>query len=289
MLALSRFGAVGPRAFDALMTRFGSLEAIFMAEEEQLRKVTGLPDSWIARIGAVGDHLGEAEKILATLNGRGINVTSRFEPDYSQLLFELNDPPNVLYFRGSLPAASQKSVAIIGAEQATSNGLGLTTLLTKAFSGNKVQIISTLSGGIDTAAHLASRVAGGKSYAVLDRGLDQINAEWQVPLANDIVKAGGLISEYSPEAPPTAATLEAANRIVVGFSQGVVVTELYHDSARALDLLDFCASIGKLSFVIADERYGVLVDDASLARALKCGAILIDGADHVDDIIRSLV
>lgn len=289
MLALSRFGSVGPRTFDALMVRFGSLGAILSAEKAELQLINGLSASWIKRITAAGDHLGDADKILKVLLDRGINVTSRFEADYNHLLFELNNPPNILYFQGMLPVDTMKSVAIVGAENATSEGIGLTALLVKAFCRSKVQIVSTLSGGIDVAAHLASRSAGGMSFAVLDRGIDHADVVGQVSLAHDIAQAGGVISEYSPEMLPTAVMLEAANRLVVGFSQGVVVTELYADSARALDLLDFCASIGKLSFVVTDPRYGVLIDETSLARALKCGAILIDGADHVDDIIRSLV
>lgn len=111
----------------------------------------------------------------------------------------------------------------------------------------------------------------------------------EMPLAIDIVTTGGVISEYLPDQPATDATVKASNRLLVGLAQAVVVTELYTDSRHTLDLVEFCRMIGKMLFVVIDPEFGALADEPSLAKAIECGAIPIEGLSKLDDIIRSLV
>ena len=69
----------------------------------------------------------------------------------------------------------------------------------------------------------------------------------------------------------------------------MVVTELYSDSGRTLDVLRACREIGKLAFVMIDPQYGALADKASLSEAAAFGAVLIEGLNKTGDIVRSLV
>jgi DNA processing protein len=132
-------------------------------------------------------------------------------------------------------------------------------------------------------------VEKGVSFAVLDCGLDELKPEEQARLAIDITHEGGLVSEYSPETAPSSDNYKALNRIIVGLSQAVVVTEIYKDSEHTLDLLKCCNQVGKLSFVIIDPRHGALADEASLNQAVSYGALPMVGLDKIDDIITALV
>jgi DNA processing protein len=289
MLALCKYAGVKPRMFEALFARYGTLAAVLGTGKSSLMSIEGMTDQIAARIAGASGRLAEAEQFEATLRKREIGVCTRFDQDYHPLLFELNDPPTILYVRGRMPASDRKTVTLMGAENATAEGLQLTSSLAKAFAMAGVQVISSLSVGADAAAHLACRAANGDSYAVLENGFDHLELVDQVPLAIDIALAGGVISEYSPEADKGAESMAESNRLIVGLAQAVVITELFHDSERALDALQFCHQIGKLAFVVNDSALGVVADEVTVARAVAHGAIPFDGADHGKDIIKSLV
>lgn len=290
LLALCRFGGVGPRLFEALLQRYGSIQRILTADSGSLMAISGMTTRVANDISRSHKHLDEAGDYQAALNRRDILVISQLDDSYPSLLMELNDPPPLLYVRGKLPGRDRKTVAVVGTSNATNAGIQLTVALGKAFAQAGVQVISSLRRGIAAAAHLGSRAGnGGGSFSVLGSGFDHIDPPEHAPVAIDIAQDGGVISEYPPEREPDADAYTASNRLVVGLAQAVVVTEVYSDSACTLDLLKFCSEIGKLLFLMVDPEPGALADEGSLDKAVRYGAIPIVGWERIDDIIRSLV
>lgn len=289
MLALVKLAGVSPRLFDLLSSRFDDLAGVLSAKSDRLAKIDGIDAALSRRIAGAQSKLDEADEYLSALADRDIRVVTRFDADYPQLLFELNDPPPLLYVRGRLPSSEMRSVALVGTTRASERGLELTSELARRFAAADIQVVSTFSKGIDSAVHLASRSAEGASFGILDSGFDNLADSEFMPLAIDIVQSGGMVSEYAPEEKMSGDNMAQANRLVVGLSQAVVVTELYHDSHRTLDLLKFCSQIGKLLFLMVNPEWGALSDEQSLQRATEWGAIPIQGYDHIDDIINSLV
>lgn len=289
VLALLRFGSVTPRLFDVLLQHFGSPAKILGALTAALRRHSGVSAATADRIAAAAKRIGEAAEYVDGLNCRGIAVLTRLDDNYGHLLFELNDPPPLLYVRGTLPSAQEKSVTLVGSRNASADGIALTARLAQQFAQSNVQIISSLDGGNDAAAHLGAKRAGGRSFAVLETGLDDLDPQAQVPLAIDIAQTGGVISEFAPDSIRLPEAMEVSDRLLVGISQATVITELYQNSRREHDLLEFCNQIGKMAFVVVDESVGPLADKESLTHAAECGAIMLYGSQQVSDIARSLV
>jgi DNA processing protein len=289
LLALCALGGIEPRAVDLLLRYFGSAEAVLTADTAALMHIDSITEALTAKVKAAARKLPKAADLARLLAEREINLVTMFESAYGTLLRELNDPPPLLFVRGRMPDPDKKSVTLVGASDATSDGIEITTRVAQQFGQAGVQVISSLRGGIDGAAHLGTKAANGVSFAVLDAGVDDIADKDLMPLAIDIVESGGVITEYLPEKQPSTSTMEASNRLLVGLGQAVVITELYASSTHTLDLLSFCRMIGKLTFFIIDPALGALADETSLARAIECGAVPIEGFNHIDDIVRSLV
>lgn len=289
LVALCTLGGVTPRLFELLFARFGDTERILKADTAALNAIGTISAPQVKRIASARERLEDAQRFLNRLSEREIKVISFFDESYGELLTELNDPPPVLYVRGVMPNRNQKSVTVIGTRNATAEGIELTTSVARKFGEADVQVISSLRGGIDAAAHLGARAGGGRSFAVIDTGFDQLADPEVMPLAIDIVANGGVISEYAPEQVSTNETLEQSNRLLVGMSQAVVVTEAYGDSVATMDLLSFCRMIGKIVFLVTDPIRGTMTDERSLEKALEFGAIPVRGLDKIDDIVRTLV
>jgi DNA processing protein len=288
-LALCRFADVTPRMMNALLNHFGNLERIMKSDAGTLMSINGMTIETANKITQAKDQLDEADVIYTQLRERDIDLVSRFDDEYPQLLFELNDPPSIIYFRGRLPDPKNKIAGIVGSEKPSNEGIGLTTTLAKNLTENDVQIISSLNIGISIAAHLGSRSSNGISFAVLDSGFDNVVPEENIPVAIDIVKDGGLITEYPPDVEYNSESYKTSNRIVAAMAQAIVLTEFYADSEIITDLLECCSQIGKLLFILIDPKSGALTDEDSLNKAVSCGAIPIVGCDKIDDITKSLV
>lgn len=289
ILALCRFSGVKPRLLEVLIRHYGSIERIFQADAGSLMAIGGMTAEIANRIAKAGSHLAEAGQYYGQLLDRDIDIVTRFDNNYPHRLLELNDPPTHMFYRGSLPSENGRMVALAGGRNATSEGIELTVEAARRFAEADVQIVSSLHKGIDSAAHVGCRAGNGKSYSVLQGGLDNIYPEDSRPLAVDIAKNGGLLSESAPEEKFSEDGYKASNRLIAGLSQAVVTTEAYHDSHEALDLLKCCSQIGKLAFIIIDPRHGALTDKESFNLAITYGAIPMVGLDKIDEIIQSLV
>ncbi len=289
VLALCKFSEVKPRLFAVLMQQFKSLDGILDAEKAELEKIDGMDDVTANSIYDGKSNLNKAEKYFHELEDREINVITSFDSNYPSNLLELNDPPPLLYSRGKMPENSKKSVTLIGATESTNEGIELTINLTKLFIDADVQVVSSLSKGIDAAVHLGCKSAGGESYVMLDNGFDTIDASEQMPLAIDIAQDGGVITEYSPEQTKDSTNVQESNRLLVGLTNAVVITQYYNDSKRILDILSFCNQIGKMVFFLIDPEHGALSDEEALKIGSENGLIPMVGFDQVDNIIKALV
>jgi len=165
-------------------------------------------------------HLGKA------LVEGGIHVVSLMDPAYPLMLKSLEDPPPLLFYRGSLHCLHRPGIALVGARQATGNGLQLTRHLAGELARMGFVIVSGLARGIDGAAHQASLEVGGHTVAVLGSGLDKIYPADHRTLAEAIVDEGSLLlSEWPPDWAPKPHHFPIRNRLISGLSQAVIVVE----------------------------------------------------------------
>lgn len=287
--ALRQYGEVGPRTFRALIATFGNPEAVHQAEISELSAIEGLGEKRSQKIYDSCNCLDESEDFLKSLETRNIKYSTIFDESYPGLFEELNDPPPIIFYRTELPQEGEKTVAIVGSHNATNEGIGYAVELASKLAMQSVSIVSGLARGIDAGAHIGALKAGGRTFALLGSGLDNIYPEDNRPLANEIAKHGGLISEYRPDAGYSTRGLMARNRLVVGLSQAVIIGELLTDSSGTLDTATFCDQLGKIMFVLMDDCDRPGRDNSSVDKVLSMGAIPIRLDDGIDIILKSLV
>lgn len=289
LVSLTKYAGLEPRLLQTLLQRFGDLNGILEADTEALRDIEGLSEESAEAIGQASSNLAAARDYVDSLSDRDIMTPTYQDHNYPPGLAELNDPPMMLYVRGRLPVPDRKLITVAGAEEATNEGIALTTDLTKALARAGVQVLSSLRSGIDVAAHFGCRTAEGTSYALLDTGFDDDRLDHLRPVAVDVVTDGGVISEFPPEYEGGEHDYQTANRLLASLPQAVVLTEFYNVSAKSMDLLRCCHQIGKLSFILVDPDVGALSDKEALHQAVDWGAIPMVGQDKIDDIIKALV
>jgi DNA processing protein len=128
--------------------------------------------------------------------------------------------------RGRLEADdSERSVAIVGTRAATPAGRTLARAMSRDLAAAGATVVSGLARGIDTAAHLGALDGNGRTVAVLGCGIDRIYPPENAGLAKAIEPRGAIVSEFPLGTPPLPHNFLRRNRLIVGWSRGVVVVE----------------------------------------------------------------
>lgn len=214
-LRLVRSDNVGPVTFRQLVNRFGSVEASLEALPSLMRSA-GRP----FRLAS----MAQAEDEIAALSRLGARIVAMDEADYPAHLAHIPAAPPLITIAGGQNLDWHRTVAIVGARNASAAGAKMTRILTTELGEAGYVVVSGLARGIDTAAHRASLTTG--TIAVLAGGLNCIYPDENIPLANEILGYGGaLVTEMPLGWEPRARDFPRRNRIVSGLSLGTVVVE----------------------------------------------------------------
>lgn len=204
-----------------LLQHFSDPEELFAAEEKTLQEIP------VAFREALSNHdLTEATQILDQCKQKGIKILTFADTTYPQNLRNIEDPPLVLYFKGSLPDwQAQPLIGIVGTRKASPYGLQTAGLLASQVAACGGMIVSGLAAGIDAAAMEGALAVEKSVVGVAANGLDIIYPARNRKLYGRTEECGCLISEYPPGTRPYPANFLHRNRIISGISQGILVVE----------------------------------------------------------------
>lgn len=223
----------------------------------------------------------DPQKIGDNLDRQGIRMITPDELGYPPLLAELADAPPILFYRGHL-RGNAEVLAVVGSRQATAYGKSAARILARDAASKGIVIASGLARGIDTAAHQGSLEGEGTTWAFMGCGLDRVYPSENRRLAEEILKKGALISEFTLGTPPNAVHFPARNRLISGCSRGVVVVEAAERSG-ALITVDFALEQGREVFAVPGPIFSKV--SRGPHQLLRQGAKIVEG---IDDILNEL-
>lgn len=200
--------------------------------------------------------------------------------DYPYRLKNIGDPPLILFYKGKLPDEERPCVAIVGARECSLYGEKTALMFAKELSSAGVQIISGMARGIDGISQRGSISVGGNTFGVLGCGVDVIYPEENKDLFADILKDGGIISEFNPGTEPLKQYFPSRNRIISGLSDIVLVVEArkrsgtYITVTQALDQgREVFAVPGRITDALSDGCNNLIAAGAEIAVGSK---VIID-------------
>jgi DNA processing protein len=215
-LRLIRTDHVGPITFFQLLERFGSAGAALAALPDLARRGGRANPPRIPTVAAADSEIEAAAKCDARLIAWG-------EAAYPAMLAATADAPPILFVRGRADLLAQRAVAVVGARNASANGVRFARQLAAELGAAGLVVVSGLARGIDAAAHQGALSTG--TIAVMAGGVDVVYPPENDGLYAEIVEQGVVISEMPPGLQPQARHFPRRNRIVSGTSIGVVVVE----------------------------------------------------------------
>jgi DNA processing protein len=223
-IALTLVQNVGHVTAKSLLARFGTAEAVFSASLHDLLQVEGIGAVTAGQILRT-DALITAERQLKLLEKNQITPLFYTDDRYPKRLKNCFDAPVLLYYRGTADLNHSRIVSIVGTRMATSYGLMLCEQLAETLKPYNVLIVSGLAYGIDVAAHKQSLLQGIPTVGVLGHGLDRLYPASHRQTAADMLKNGGLLTEFPLCTNPDKENFPRRNRIIAGVSDVTIVVE----------------------------------------------------------------
>jgi len=228
---------LGGRGIYLVARHFPSPEQAYYAGTEEYEQIEGIKTFQ----SLLDKDLSQAERILRKCYENGISILTLQDAAYPGRLVTIDDPPVVLYYKGTLPNLNTPSVAIVGTRRASAYGMTQARRMGYGLARCGCAVISGGARGIDTEALKGALTGGGPAVAVLGCGVDVIYPKENRNLFRDVERNGCLVSEYPPGTEPYAGNFPVRNRIISALSLGVLVAEAPEKSGalitahRALD------------------------------------------------------
>lgn len=281
-VALNMLPTVGPVRLRKLLAVFSQPERVLAAKRMELRQVEGIGPE-------VADQISSWESIvdlsaeLKRVRDFGATVITQWSETYPRTLREIHAPPIVLYVWGEIQERDHHALGIIGARRTTHYGTESGKKLAYQLAYAGLTVISGLARGIDTAAHQGALAAKGRTIAVIGSGLSKLYPPENHALAEKIANGNGaVVSEFSMEIEPDRQTFPMRNRIISGWSHGVLVVEAGLNSGA---LITAAQALEQGRSVYAVPGHINAPSAMGSNRLIQQGAKLVmDASDILDDL-----
>ena len=277
-IALNMVDGVGPVRMRALLDVFKEPQAILQASVNELMRVDGVGEG-VARSIANWKASVDLDAELGRIEKSGVRVVTREDSDYPKNLSQIYDPPLVLYMKGTMSERDALAIAVVGSRRTTLYGQEMARKLAYQLARVGVTVVSGLARGIDTSAHNGALQAKGRTVAAIGCGIDVIYPAENKKLYEQIVdKGGAVVTEFPFGVQPDRQNFPMRNRIISGWSLGVVVVEADLKSG-ALITANQAGEQGRQVFAVPGRADSILSRGTN--KLIKDGAKLTEDVEDV--------
>ncbi len=223
-IALTRVPQIGDVHAKTLLNKYKNASDIFKAPKAHLEKIDGIGS---IRANCIKKFNGfhSSEKEIEFMEKNGIKPIFLTSEDYPKRLLQCYDNPVLLYYKGNVNLNDYKIVSIAGTRNNSDYGKIICHKIIEELNKTGITIISGLAYGIDTIAHKSSLLNNIPTVAVLAHGLDRIYPPENKLLSREIIKNGGLLTEFGTGSNPDRQNFPKRNRIIAGICDALVIVE----------------------------------------------------------------
>ena len=274
-LTLALTPGLGASTLRRLLKEFGLPEEVLAAKRSALERFA--PAEILNGLDAA-ETRAAVERSLEWSESPGCHIVALSDPGYPRMLYEIADPPTLLFARGRIELANRPALAIVGSRNATPQGTANAESFARSFSASGVTIVSGLALGIDAAAHRGALTGEGSTIAVLGTGVDVLYPARNAALAAEIAERGLLLSEFGLGTQPIAHHFPRRNRLISGIGRGVLVVEAAVASGSLITARSALEQ-GREVFAIPGSIHSPL--SKGCHGLIKSGAKLVDSVEDV--------
>lgn len=224
---LTRLSYFHLNAMVKLYRHFGSATAIVEQRKDLPKMFPGIPAKLKEDLNNIEAMRGRVEEELEYDFEHGVKVLCLNDDYYPYRLKEAPDAPLMLFYKGTANLNSRHVINIIGTRHCTRYGEDLIRRFVAGLHAlcPDTIIVSGLAYGVDVHAHREALANGMDTVAVLAHGLDTLYPSSHRDTANEMVRHGGLMTEYMTHTKPDKLNFVRRNRITAGICDATILVE----------------------------------------------------------------
>lgn len=140
--------------------------------------------------------------------------------------FERKNAPPRLYVAGDVSILERGArVSVVGSRKPTDAGLDEARAIARWLAGQNIVVVSGLAEGIDTAAHVATLEAKGRTIAVLGTSLSECFPSKNRALQEQIMRDHLAISQFPNGVPAERGNFPMRNRTMALIADATIIVE----------------------------------------------------------------
>ena len=227
MMALSRVPHLSLRQQKILVDTMGSAATVW-DNRKDIQDIIPRSHKRLAEgLQQMDSLIAGCRKEMEWAEGGHIQCIPYTDPRYPRRLRDCDDPPMVLFYRGTADLNARHILSIVGTRQITGYGRDVIARLVRDLAQEcpDIVVVSGLAYGVDIHSHRAALENKLETVAVLAHGLDQIYPTLHRPTAIQMLAQGGLLTEFPSATPVDKFNFVQRNRIVAGCSDATIVIE----------------------------------------------------------------
>lgn len=226
-IALTRINYFHLTGMLQLYRRLGSATAV-IEHRRNIRDV--LPDAspkLVQSLQQLDEPLHRAEIELQWDLENGVMPLCMNDENYPQRLRQCDDAPLMLFYKGNINLNQRRVICVVGTRRNTVYGEDLIRRFMRELRQlcPQLLVISGLAYGVDIIAHRQALQNGYPTVGVLAHGVDYLYPTRHKQTADEMVKKGGLLTEFLTQTNADKVNFVRRNRIVAGISDACVVVE----------------------------------------------------------------
>ncbi len=223
-IAFSQLHGIGPVRARRILKLLEHPRDFFLMNLNALQQLTSVPIAQLEKTDRASALL-RAQGQIPYLNNENLSYHFITDASYPTRLKHCDDAPLGLFYRGIEPNWQKpRCIAIVGTRQQTPYGKQLVHKLISNLPKD-ILVISGLAKGVDAEVHQQCLDHGLATIGVLGHGVDRIYPASNQKLALEMIKNGGLLSEFLIGTKPDRMHFPMRNRIIAGLADAVVVIE----------------------------------------------------------------
>ncbi|MCI5845055.1 MAG: DNA-processing protein DprA [Oscillospiraceae bacterium] len=168
----------------------------------------------------------QVEKIIQNCKEKQIAMVCFDDENYPEQLRQIYNPPIVLFYQGQLSLLTDyPCLTVVGTRNPSDYSIQTADLLCRCLAKSGMLLVSGFAVGLDSVAHRAALLSGGKTVAVMGCGLDVPYPKVNASAKKYIIRNGLMLSEFLPGTEPARQNFPMRNRILAGVSSGTLVIQ----------------------------------------------------------------
>ncbi len=216
----------GSEFIHTVLREYGTAEKFYRAPDPEKMRRCGLRSIHKKRMNDYNPE--DFADVIKECDNTGIKIYNINDDRYPKRLYNIGNPPTVIFVSGELPHIdNEPAITIVGprAKKLSLYGRRAAYSIARRLAKAGCLVVSGGATGADSYAHYGAMSAGGKTVAVLGCGINNNYLKINAGLRKEISQNGCLISEYPPKMSASRGSFPVRNRILAALSVCTLVVE----------------------------------------------------------------